>query len=104
MGFTSNRHGLEFHKADGTLVFLLSRILVAARLSFSAEFPATVLREGSCCSEPLWIFLSYSLHISNSFCLERFSVSTGRGKVEHIRSWQSCSALCFELVKFFLKV
>jgi hypothetical protein len=24
--------------------------------------------------------------------------------VEHITSWQSCSALCFELVKFFSKV
>lgn len=33
MGFTSNRHGLEFHKADGTLVFLLSRILFAAHAS-----------------------------------------------------------------------
>lgn len=103
MSLSPNQHGLRFHKADGVLV-LLSRISIWGTCISFAEFPATVLSEGSCCSEHVWIFLSFSLHISNSFCLERFSVSTGRGKVEHITSWQSCSALCFELVTFFLKV
>lgn len=87
-----------------SLGFPLSGIPICGTCIFFAEFPAAVLSKGSCCSEPLWVFLSFSLHISDSFCLERFSVSTGQGRVGHITSWQSCSALGFELVKFFVKV
>lgn len=97
MDLTPNKHGLELHKADGFLVFLLCRISICGtRISFSAEFPATVLSEGSCCSESLWIFLSFFLHMSNSVCLERSSVSTGwpgEGGTYHKLAELQCTVL-----------
>lgn len=87
-----------------SLGFPFSGIPICGTGIFFTEFPAAILSKGSYCSEPLWVFLSFSLHISNSFCLERFSVSTGLERVGHITSWQSCSVLDFELVKFFVKV
>lgn len=47
MGLPSNRHGLEFHKADGVLVLLLSRISICGTcISFSAEFPSNSSQGG----------------------------------------------------------
>ena len=85
------RHRPGSHKADGVLVFLLSRVSVCGtRISFSAEFPATALGEGGCCGFFFHSLFTYRTHsvLKGSQC-----PLAGEGGTYHKSVELQCSVL-----------